>query len=280
MIPAISPVTFSGRQVDLLRLDQLPGNVSGNKYYKLKFNIKEAVRGGYSSVISFGGAYSNHIHALAAAAKEAGIQSVGYIRGERTTPLNPTLSFAHAMGMELRFVDRETYRSLKAGTVESDDYIVPEGGSNLAGIRGAREILPDGYDIAVVAVGTGGTLCGMVQSGRVEQVLGVRVVKDDSLESFVAQHVQTDNWRLLHGHEWRGYGRYDQELINWMKSFTKRSGILLDPIYTGKLMYAVQTLIATKKLPETARILIVHTGGLQGIAGFNQRFQTDLPENI
>ncbi len=276
--------------VDLLRIDKVHKDVSGNKWYKLKYNLLKAKEEGYATLLTFGGAFSNHIHATAVAANEAGFKSIGIIRGEETLPLNPTLRLASFKGMELHYVSRSEYRTktepafinkLKADF--GHFYLVPEGGTNQMAIRGAEEILDNklcnSYDYIVSAVGTGGTLAGLISklNGKAK-VIGVSSLKGDFLEAEIRNWLKLvnketlTNWRISYDYHFGGYAKHTRELIAFINNIKIEQGISLDPIYTGKMMYGIMDMAANQKFEPNSKVLAIHTGGLQGIEGFNRRF--------
>ncbi len=276
--------------VDMLRIDKVHKHVSGNKWYKLKYNLIKAKEEGFTTLLTFGGAFSNHIHATAVAAKEAGFKSIGIIRGEETLPLNPTLRLASFIGMELHYVSRSLYRTKTEPTFVDelkqkygDFYLLPEGGTNQVAIRGAEEILEghlvNSYDYVVSAVGTGGTLTGLISklNGKSE-IIGVSSLKGDFLDGEVHNLLKLvnkellKNWRISFDYHFGGYAKHSRELIAFINNFKIEQGIRLDPIYTGKMMYGVADMAANRKFKENSKVLAIHTGGLQGIDGFNKRF--------
>jgi 1-aminocyclopropane-1-carboxylate deaminase len=280
----ISTVRWHQRDVSILRLDQLPGPISGNKYFKLKYNLAQAKKDN-KQILTFGGAYSNHIHAVAAAAKANNQPAIGIIRGEGHLPLNPTLQFAAESGMELHYISRTDYR--KKNDVEflqslekkfGSFHHVPEGGSNALGVGGASEVL-DGitpFDYVGVPVGTGGTLAGLL-NGRMETTyLGFQVVNDQSVADFIKSHTQNTNWELISRFVLGGYAKFNKKLVEFINAFYDEFEILLDPVYTGKMMYGLHTMLEESYFEPGAKILAIHTGGMQGIDGFNQRYGTSL----
>ncbi len=280
--PEITSLKLNGKEISILRLDLLPTAYNGNKWFKLKYNLEEAVRTGEKRILTFGGAYSNHIYALAAATKEAELTSIGIIRGERIEPLNSTLRFAEECGMELHFINRSEYRRKKdQDFIENlkykfgDFYLIPEGGSNELGIKGASEILSavSGYDIICTPVGTGGTLAGLIYGKEsLAEVLGFMVVRDKTIQRFVESNSTDESWKLIGDFDFGGYARYNQSLIDFINEFKSDFSIQLDPIYTGKMMFGINQLITDQYFDSKAKILVVHTGGQQGIKGFNERF--------
>jgi len=278
----------SGIRLFLKREDLIHKYVSGNKWRKLKYNLIEAAGSGHSTLLTFGGAYSNHIHATAVAAREAGFRSIGMIRGEETIPLNSTLEFATGCGMELYYLSRESYRNRnEAGLIGclkekfGKFYLLPEGGSNLLALKGCTEIIDEidmEYDMICVPVGTGGTLAGIISGlkGR-KKVIGYSMLKENFLGEEVKKLIRLNqcdyfNWEICADYHFGGYAKFDMSLIEFINRFRRTTGIALDPVYTGKMMYGIYKMIEEGKFGDFKNILAIHTGGLQGIAGFNQRF--------
>jgi 1-aminocyclopropane-1-carboxylate deaminase len=279
-----------GVEVYLLRLDQIHPMVSGNKWFKLRYNLLEAKARGCARVLSFGGAFSNHLHALAWAGRSIGIETVGVVRGEPSYAQNPTLKDAADWGMKLHFVSREVYRrrndpfyhkELLAHFPEA--FIVPEGGSNALAVKGFSDLftLPcwqrmPAPDWVITACGSGGTLAGIVAakpSGV--RALGVAVLKGaDFLNRDVSGLLQQagvqdpGGWQIdLQGHE-GGYARRSDALIAFMRDFADQTGVELDPVYTGKMMFRLHKLVEQGTFAPGDKIVAVHTGGLQGCRGF------------
>jgi 1-aminocyclopropane-1-carboxylate deaminase len=266
------------------REDLLHPHISGNKFRKLKYNIQQAKAEGMKALLTFGGAYSNHIAATAAAGKEYGFTTIGIIRGEELADKiadNPTLRFAANCGMQLKFVTREAYRlktdpdfldGLKAEF--GDIYILPEGGTNSLAIKGCEEILTEGdahFTHVCCAVGTGGTITGIINSALPhQQVLGFPALKGAGLSDDISKFARNGNWQLIQYYHFGGYGKVTPELIAFMNDFFEKTAILLDPVYTAKLFFGVIDLANKSYFPENARVLLIHTGGLQGIAGMNK----------
>ncbi|WP_417871094.1 1-aminocyclopropane-1-carboxylate deaminase/D-cysteine desulfhydrase [Winogradskyella sp.] len=257
--------------------------ISGNKYRKLKYNLEKAKDLKNDTILSFGGAYSNHIAATAFAGKFYGFRTVGIIRGEELVDKvgsNPTLKFAKGCGMQFKFVDRETYRhktevdfvdSLKAEF--GDFYLVPEGGTNLLAVRGCEEILnknDSDFDVICCSIGTGGTISGVINASKSHQkILGFPALKGDFIREDIRKFATKDNWDLITDYHFGGYGKIKPELIAFINDFKKRYNIPLDPVYTGKMMYGIFDLIEKRFFPKDSKILAIHTGGLQGIEGMN-----------
>jgi 1-aminocyclopropane-1-carboxylate deaminase/D-cysteine desulfhydrase-like pyridoxal-dependent ACC family enzyme len=302
-IQLIRDALLEERRVQLFvkRDDLIHPQISGNKWRKLKYNLIAAKKQQHNQIITFGGAFSNHIYATAAAGKLAGIKTIGIIRGERIKPLNPTLQFAEEMGMQLAFVSRADYREKYSLTFQKHlldkfgpFYFVPEGGTNELAIKGCTEIvkeveakLEQSPDYYCAACGTGGTLSGLIMGleGR-KKVLGFSVLKGDFHKKEIAQLIEqyqsykqckfpitfAKDWKVHTNYHFGGYAKYKAELIDFINEFKKEKGIQLDPIYTGKLFFGIFDLIKKEYFPKGSTILALHSGGLQGIEGFNQRF--------
>lgn len=262
--------------LDILRLDELHPVVSGNKYFKLKHYLIDAIKQGKNTVATFGGAWSNHILATAYACKEAGLSSIGIIRGERPKNPSTTITLAAQYGMELLFVDRTTYRNkewIKAGYAREGWYWVEEGGMGNLGVMGSKEILrtisTDKYSHIVVSVGTGTTMAGLITSALPHQfVVGVSSMKantslDRNIQQLLIEKV-TANWRIFHEYHFGGYGKHPQELIDFINEVFEIYALPLDIIYTGKTFFAIRDLVNKNYFPPQSKILMVHTGGLQG----------------
>lgn len=285
-IQEIQSKLLENKQIRLFvkREDLIHPLLSGNKFRKLKYNLMEARRRDYNALLSFGGAYSNHIHALAAAGKIFGFETVGIVRGERLKDLNPTLSFALNCGMKLHFVTRDQYRNKRFENLDLDlgsFYKLPEGGSNQLAIKGCGEIVEEAkgqleVDFYCLSCGTGGTMAGIIRGLQGEKrVLGFSALKGSfltkTIQSFLPEQ-HHDNWEVQNDYHFGGYAKFDQGLIGFINEFKSEYGIPLDPIYTGKMFFGIFDLIQKDHFSEGSRILLIHTGGLQGIQGFNQRF--------
>ena len=272
------------------RIDQVYNNISGNKYYKLKYNLLEAKRQSAKSLLTFGGAYSNHILATAYAAKENGFKSIGIIRGEERLPLNPTLALAIKNGMKLYYISRKDYR-LKS-TINflnklhlkfSNFYLIPEGGTNELAIQGAQEILDlnDNQDYICCAVGTGGTMAGIINSKRkYQKIIGFPAIKGfDLLHKEIEKWSNNNTWELLSNCESLSYGSINKVLVNFINMFYKTQKIPLDALYNGKMLLSIIDLIEKNYFPKGSSILAINTGGLQGNKGINKKFEVELPVN-
>ena len=277
-------VNNSGLQLFLKREDKIHNIISGNKYRKLKFNLINAKELGFKGLLTFGGAYSNHIPAVAYAAKINGFKSLGFIRGEEIVNKyleNPTLKYSHDLGMKFKFLSRSNYklktneyflRKLKKKF--KDYYLIPEGGTNALGVLGCQEILNDNdkeFDYICCSVGTGGTICGLINSSNENQkIIGFSSINKNCLLNDITKFVTNENWMLIDDFSFGGYGKVNNELIEFMNNFRLKYGILLDPIYTSKLVYGVLNLITNNFFKPNSKILMIHTGGHQGIFPMNK----------
>lgn len=275
--------------LSILRLDLVHPDLSGNKFFKLNYNLMAAQEGGFSRILTFGGAYSNHIYATAAGGSLCGMDTVGVIRGELIQPLNPTLREAEKFGMVLLAMERSTYRKKEEKVVldKLNDrfglcYVIPEGGTNVLAIEGCKEILTSKHKEAThvaASVGTGGTIAGIVSSALTHQsVLGFSALKgefmDESISKLLKLHgiIPTCSLDIVTDYHFGGYAKYTHELIAFMRNFYLKTAIQLDPIYTGKMLYGVFDLIRKDYFPPQSKILVIHSGGLQGIMGFEARW--------
>jgi 1-aminocyclopropane-1-carboxylate deaminase len=272
------------------RIDQIHKHISGNKWFKLKYNLIEAKNQGAQSILTFGGAYSNHIAATAFLAKENGFTSIGIIRGEEQLYLNPTLEFAIEQGMKINYVSRSDYRLKhtvhfleKLKIRFGDFYLIPEGGTNQLAIKGATEILDknDTQDFICCAVGTGGTIAGIINATNEHQeVIGFPAIKGfTQLEKNTKSWVNKNNFKFINNYYCGGYAKLTNQLIECMNNFYKTQNIPLDAIYTGKMMLGIMDLVAKDYFPKGSSILAIHSGGLQGNKGMNQRFECNFPTN-
>ncbi|MFV9614801.1 MAG: 1-aminocyclopropane-1-carboxylate deaminase/D-cysteine desulfhydrase [Gammaproteobacteria bacterium] len=280
------------------RDDLIHPQFGGNKWRKLKYNLYQARKNQFDTLLTFGGAWSNHIYATAAAGKHFGFKTIGIIRGEQHSPLNATLSFAQACGMQLHYITRTEYRQKneplfiqnlkqKFGNV----YILPEGGSNALAIKGCKEIVDEIYlqldrpfDSICCASGTGATLAGLISAIKPAPrkhkpwAIGFSALKgghflNDEVKNFLnnkttATDRYTDNWRIESSFHFGGYAKINDELIHFMQTFQSQYGFALDAVYTGKMFYGIFKLIQNKTFKPGTSIIALHSGGLQGNAGF------------
>lgn len=266
--------------------------ISGNKYRKLKYNLKEAVNLNKTTLLTFGGAFSNHVAAVASAGKEFGFMTVGIIRGEELSDKiesNPTLKFAEDCGMVFKFISREDYKDKTSRaylkTLENefgDFYMLPEGGTNTLAVIGCEEILTEddaSFDYICCSVGTGGTIAGLINSATPNQkILGFPALKGGFLSDEIAKFAKNSNWELIENYHFEGYAKINKDLISFINEFKSKHGVPLDPIYTGKMLFGVFDLMKRGYFHKNSKILAIHTGGLQGIEGMNLKLrQKNLP---
>jgi len=280
-------IVFEGISFTIKREDMLHPEISGNKYRKLKYNLVEAKKQQHKTVLTFGGAFSNHIAATAAAGRDHGLKTVGVIRGEELATKiasNHTLSYAQQCGMELVFVSREAYRQKNNAEFVAQlqqqygpFYCIPEGGTNALAIKGCEEILTasDGaFNTICTSVGTGGTISGLINSAKAHQkILGFSALKGDFLNEEIKKYAIRKNWQLVTDYHFGGYGKIKPELITFINQFKEQTGIPLDPIYTGKMCYGVVEMFKLNMLEPGHNVLLIHTGGLQGITGINEKLK-------
>jgi 1-aminocyclopropane-1-carboxylate deaminase len=264
------------------RDDIVHSTISGNKWRKLKYNLQEAKGQKKKTLLTFGGAFSNHIHAVAAAGKEYGFYTIGIIRGEEITGDNATLTFARECGMQLHFISREVYRQKeeqsfieKLHPTFGDFYLLPEGGTNVLAVKGCAEIPAEisiDYHYLCCACGTGGTLAGLIAGNKDgKKVVGFSVLKGmKDLEEKITKLLSDfagksyDNWSVNHDYDFGGYAKWNDDLIHFIKDFHSSHQILLDPVYTGKMLFGIFDLIVKNYFPGGSTIVAIHTGGLQG----------------
>ncbi|MBP6001499.1 MAG: 1-aminocyclopropane-1-carboxylate deaminase/D-cysteine desulfhydrase [Flavobacterium sp.] len=290
------PLEFpNGIELYIKREDLVHPIISGNKFRKLKYNLQEAKRLGCKKLLTFGGAFSNHIVAVAGAGAEFGFETIGIIRGEELQDKiqeNPSLLKAQQFGMQFNFVDRNQYRDkmdpnfLALLTARYGSfYLIPEGGTNELAIRGCEEILTAADKIAFshicCAVGTAGTLSGIINASNADQqIIGFSSLKGSFLSEVICNFAQQKNWSVIESYHFGGYGKVTDELIRFLNAFYDKYQVPLDPIYTGKMMFGILDLIQQNYFPPHSKIVAIHTGGLQGIAGMNQRLQAKNKEII
>ena len=282
-IPIVEIPIESKVRLFIKREDLTHPEISGNKYWKMFYNVKKYLEKEVSErkIITFGGAFSNHIAAAAALGKEFGIKTLGIIRGnelEDSWQENPTLFSAHQNGMSFRFVTRETYRykeRLMAELQEEfpESLVVPEGGTNENAVEGIQYMLTDetkDFDYICSAVGTGGTVSGLSKFAQPHQkIIGFKAVKDNSLENRIKNLSKKDNFTLVDASD-GGFGKITDENVRFINEFYQYFGIVLEPVYTGKMLRKIFEMIADDYFPANSKILAFHTGGLQGIVGANE----------
>ncbi len=274
-----------GVQLWCKRDDLIHPAISGNKWRKLKYHLLHAREQGKRHLLSFGGAYSNHIHALAAAGCQSGLRTTGIIRGEPEAVSNCTLSAAKGWGMDLVFVDRQSYRRRQdpawlAQFENEETLIVPEGGSSPLAIPGVAELVdevPFSPDLWVLPCASGGTLAGLIAGKRAqEQILAIAVLKGaDFITGEVCRlhpaAATTPGWRIALDHHDGGYARFSPALWQWVQAFSAETGLPLEPIYSGKAMWGLFRELAAGRIARGSKIIFIHTGGLQGLAGLQEQ---------
>lgn len=282
-IPIIKIPIENDVELYIKREDLTHRQISGNKYWKMFYNVKNYLSEPKKDrcIITFGGAFSNHIAAASAVGEKFGIKTIGVIRGEELKENwqnNPTLSDAKNRGMDFLFVTREEYRDKDKISQElqkryPDALVVPEGGTNETAVKGVQYMLDErtkDFDYLCSAVGTGGTISGLSKYAEENQkVLGFKAVNDNSVENKIAELSGKNNYHLFEAHEGK-YGKITDETIDFINQFYTNYKVPLDPIYTGKMMRKLFQLIEEGYFPNKAKILAFHTGGLQGILGANE----------
>ena len=268
----------SGVEVWLKRDDLVHPDLPGSKWRKLKYNLAEAARTGERTLLTFGGAYSNHLRATAAAGHYYGFSTIGLVRGEEHRPLNPSLAFAARHGMRLAYLNRGDYRRKTDPEVVAalrqefgEFYPLPEGGSNKFAVLGSAElpaeIEPD-FDVICCPCGTGATLAGLAGGLSDQQrAIGFAVLKGAGfLEHDVADLQRaafgrrTGNWRIEHGFHFGGYARRDAVLDAFIEDFAARHGLVLDWVYVAKMMFGVFALTRQGAFRPGSRVVVVITG--------------------
>jgi 1-aminocyclopropane-1-carboxylate deaminase len=286
MIPSTSNIRIQSissnynfhTNIDVLRLDDVHPIISGNKWFKLKEYLREAEQLSKSKIVTYGGPYSNHIVATAAAGAELGFKTIGIIRGEQPPVLSRTLEEAKKSGMDLHFISREQYKNkpipIKIYEHYSPDdiYVIPEGGYGQQGLIGIKELYTDynleQYDYVIAAVGTGTTLAGILTNSPAhQQVLGISVFKNNhSLEQQIKNLLPTlsKEFKIIHDFHFGGYAKHTKDLLSFMNWFYEQTGIPSDFVYTAKMFYAVNILATNQFFPPASKVLTIHSGGLQG----------------
>jgi len=287
-IQQISIKNSQNIQLFIKREDLIHPFISGNKYRKLKYNLIEAKQQKRETLLTFGGAFSNHIAATAFAGKSNGFQTIGVVRGEELfdkIETNPTLKFAEQNGMKFHFVTREDYRKKEISFFKNelkkqfgDFYLIPEGGTNQLAIKGCEEILntsDNQFDVVCSCVGTGGTISGIINASEKHQkILGFPALKGDFLKDEIRRFVAAKNWELITDYHFGGYAKINDKLVAFINDFKSTYNIQLDPIYTGKMLFGILDLIEKGAFKNGSKILAIHSGGLQGIEGMNHRLKS------
>ena len=260
-------------EVDVLRIDKIHSVVSGNKWFKLRYYLEEAKRQQKSTIVTFGGAWSNHIVATAAACRLNNFSSIGIIRGEESETPSSTLLEARQLGMQLVFISREAYKSkqLPASVINRDDYyMISEGGYGISGAKGAATILDHtikgNYTHICCAAGSGTMTAGLLIHPSQADIISISVLKNNfQLEDDI--HQLTNNCKtpvIVHDYHFGGYAKHTPALLSFMNEFYKQTAIPSDFVYTGKLFFAVHDFINNNYFKQSSKLLIIHSGGLQG----------------
>jgi 1-aminocyclopropane-1-carboxylate deaminase/D-cysteine desulfhydrase-like pyridoxal-dependent ACC family enzyme len=268
-------------EVSVLRLDKVHPVISGNKWFKLQFYLEEVKQQKKKNIVTFGGAWSNHIVATAAACKIYGFNSVGIIRGEEADNLSPTLVQAKESGMQLIFISREDYsrKKIPLALNSSEYYFISEGGYGIKGAEGAATILDyckkENYTHICCATGTGTMMAGLIKGAiPYQEVIGISVLKNNFEPEKNIKCLLNNKekiFRVIHDYHFGGYAKHKPELIDFMNQFYRQTTIPSDFVYTGKLFYAVTDLIKTNFFAAGSKLLLIHSGGLQGNASLSER---------
>ena len=276
-------------EVFIKRLDLIDPFISGNKLFKLKHNVDRALLEKKNMLITFGGAFSNHILATAAYAKKKNIDCLAIVRGEEYSELNPLLTLAKEYGMNFCFVSRKEYTKRNDNNYVSElirkykkAFIVPEGGNNKLGVLGAEEILETqdkSFDYIICPIGTGATLSGIVNSSKkTQKVIGINCVNDAIyINKKISQKTNKKNWEIINEFNFGGFAKFDNLLTEYLKKFKLNYKITLDLNYTAKMLFGFEKLIERRYFQRKSKVLLIHTGGIYGNLGFNYLYDLDLP---
>jgi 1-aminocyclopropane-1-carboxylate deaminase len=269
--------------INILRADVIDPVVSGNKWFKLQFYVKDAISAGKTTLATFGGAYSNHIVATSKYGASMGLKTVGFIRGEKPVTLSATLNDAIENGMKLHFVSREDFldpKKIMQENMHESWAWIPEGGYGIKGAEGAGTLLTikdtDSFDTIICAVGTGTMMAGIIKSAALHQkIIGISVLKnnvsiDAEIKTLLTPEESKKNFEIIHGYDFGGYAKHTPTLINFMNDCYTKMELPLDFVYTAKLVYAVQDLASKGKFEPPSKILLIHSGGLQGNRSFKK----------
>ncbi len=282
-IQDISQLVNNILNINILRADVLDPVVSGNKWFKLQFYVRDAIAAGKTTLATFGGPYSNHIIATAKYGATIGLKTVGFIRGENPTSLSPTLTDAIQHGMTLHFVSRKDFEQTEKIIAENQDpnwAWIPEGGYGVTGAEGAKSMLTikdtSSYDTIVCAVGTGTMMAGLIKAAAPHQkVIGLSVLKnnisiDAAIKALLTKEEANKNFEMIHDYHIGGYAKHKPALIDFMNDCYRKMELPLDFVYTAKLMYGVRDLATKGKFEPSSKILVIHSGGLQGNRSFKK----------
>lgn len=297
MKSAIQEISYKGVLIKILRLDILHPEIQGNKYYKLKYNLEKAKELNQDTILTFGGEYSNHIHATALAGIISNFKTIGIIRGDKPIKNTCTVQDAIQNKMEIHYLNRTDYRIarkivhqkkfeelyllLEKNEIyisKKQTYIIPEGGTNKLAIKGTSEILKNAkncdYLTVCTSVGTAGTIAGIITSlGSYKKLIGFPALKGNFFEKEIKNLLDKpyNNWILNHNYHFKGFGAYNNELILFINKFNQDYNIPLCTLYTGKMFYGIFDMIDKGILSNKDKILAIHTGGIQGINAFNEK---------
>ena len=282
-IQDISQICDNKLNINILRADVLDPVVSGNKWFKLQFYVNDAIAAGKTTLATFGGPYSNHIIATAKYGAGMGLKTVGFIRGEKPTTLSPTLTDAIQHGMTLHFVSREDFERKEKIISHNQDpnwAWIPEGGYGITGAEGAKSMLTikdtSSYDTIICAVGTGTMMAGLIKAAAPHQkIIGLSVLKnnisiDAAIKALLTEDEVNKSFEIIHDYHFGGYAKLTPALIDFMNDCYNKMELPLDFVYTAKLMYGAQNLATKGKFEPSSKILVIHSGGLQGNRSFKK----------
>ena len=291
LLPVKLPNISTDVKVFMKRIDLVHPVISGNKWYKMKYNIAEMMDDKIDTLLTFGGAFSNHIHATAMAGKVFGFKTIGLLRGEEHLPLNETLQSAVDNGMEIHYVDRTTFREHESEKFLAeikekfgDAFILPLGGTNNIALKGCAEIVENidvDYNYICSASGSGGTFAGIVAglNGNKKGIVFPALKGGEFLEKVISDLVlnysgkQFKNWSLNTDYHFGGFAKLTKELVKFTKEFEKLNGFELDYIYTNKMMFGIRELIKSGYFKSGETIIAIHSGGLQGNLGMKGKIE-------
>lgn len=269
-------------RVFIKREDLIHSIISGNKFRKLKYNVEKVLNEKKDQIITFGGAFSNHILATAYIGKLTNLKTIGIIRGDEllNKKLNSTLQNCKNFGMKFLFISRKDYK--KRNNAEyintlrkkyTNSFIIPEGGTNYLGVKGCEEILEkddDFFDVICCPVCSGGTIAGLINSKKkFQKILGFSALKSSNINNVITKFVNNNNWKIFDDNFFKGYSKIDNRLVNFINDINKQTGILLDPIYNSKMLYHIIKMISSDQWIYGKKILLINTGGLQSINEIN-----------
>jgi 1-aminocyclopropane-1-carboxylate deaminase len=282
-IQDISTLCGNTLNINILRADTLDPVVSGNKWFKLQLYVKDAIDNGKTTVATFGGPYSNHIVATSKYGATMGLKTVGFIRGEKPTNLSPTLTDAIQNGMTLHFVSRKDFDQKEKIIANNEDpnwAWIPEGGYGVRGAEGAKSMLSikdtSSYDTIICAVGTGTMIAGLIKAAMpYQKIIGISVLKnnisvDTEIKNLLTNEEVNKSFEIIHDYHFGGYAKHTPALIHFMNDCYSNMEVPLDFVYTAKLLYGVHDLAIKGKFDHASKILVIHSGGLQGNRSFKK----------